>query len=431
MNRRKFLIHSGLLTGTTTLLPLSSSCKNTTVALNTWEKVRAQFQFTPDRIHLSQMLFAAHPAPVRAAIEKHRKAFDENPVEYVEENFLPAIDKVKESAAKYLEVKKEEIVLTDSTTMGLALLYHGLQLKEGEEVLTSTHAHFSTHKSLDYAAARTGALIRKIDLYKDPSQTSVSEMIDSIRKAIGPQTRVLALTWVHSSTGVKTPVKEISAYIQSVNAGRSAKDRIYVCVDGVHGFGIDNITMKDLGCDFFVAGTHKWLFGPRGTGILWGREEAWEIVRPTIPAFREKPYIMWMGYIPEGPVEFSNWITPGGYHAFEHRWALKEAFDFHLTIGKERIQTRTQALNTRLKTGLKDIKKLKLHTPLSPEISAGINCFEVPGLQPKEVVSKLSEKKIIATVSPYRISYPRLTPSIINTKEEVDIAIACMREICA
>ena len=64
---------------------------------------------------------------------------------------------------------------------------------------------------------------------------------------------------------MKLPIRAIADAIAEVNNGRTAADRIYFCVYGVHGFGIDDISMAALGCDFFAAGTHKWIFGPRGT----------------------------------------------------------------------------------------------------------------------------------------------------------------------
>ena len=88
-------------------------------------------------------------------------------------------------------------------------------------------------------------------------------IVDMISKNITDKTRVIALTWVHSSTGVKIPVSKISWMIAKQNESRGKK--IIFCVDGVHGFGIENISMNELGCDFFAPGTHKWLFGPRGT----------------------------------------------------------------------------------------------------------------------------------------------------------------------
>ncbi len=378
---------------------------------------------------MSQMLFASHPRWVSDAIEKHRNAFDFNPIEYQVENLFKLEVVARQSAATYLQVEPEEIVMTDSTTMGLGILYTGLKLKSGDEVLTTTHDHYVTEKSLEYAALKNNASIRRISLYQNPALATVDEIVGTLAKSIGPHTRIVAVTWVHSCTGVKLPIRDMADVIKKENEKRTAADRIYFCVDGVHGFGIENVTMESLGCDFFSAGAHKWLFGPRGTGILWGKRDAWEMVLPTIPAFSEMSYEMWLGKIPQGKINFSDLHTPGGFHSFEYRWALNTAFDFHLRIGKDKIEARTHQLNTMLKEGMREMKHVKLHTPITNRLSAGINCFEVDGMKPEDVVGKFKEKNIIANPSPYKTVYARLTPSIVNSEEEVKICLDALAKM--
>jgi|GEM_PF-5945462 len=94
--------------------------------------------------------------------------------------------------------------------------------------------------ALDYA--RTGASVRRISLYQSVKSTSEDEIVESIVKAVRPQTRVIAVTWVHSSTGLKIPVGRIADALKAVNARRSEEDRALLCVDGVHGFGVENAT---------------------------------------------------------------------------------------------------------------------------------------------------------------------------------------------
>ena len=72
------------------------------------------------------------------------------------------------------------------------------------------------------------------------------------------------------------------------------------------------------------------------------------------------------------------------------------------------------------------MKHVTLHTPVDPRLSAGINCFEVTGLKPEDVVKRLLAKNIIGNTSPYKTSYARLTPCMINTEEEIQ---ACLAEI--
>jgi selenocysteine lyase/cysteine desulfurase len=441
MDRRKFLHNSGFALGASLVLP-ALSCTPTTddssskesskdQSLDTWTGVRNQFNLTPERIHFAQMFLGSHPTPVRESIEKHRKNFDENPYEYWWNTIAKAETLVINAAANYIKADPGEIVLTDSTTIGLAVLYSGLKLKPSDEILTTTHDHYSTEKSLEFAVARNGASIKRISLYTDPSVVTADELTDTLIKAITPATRIIAVTWVHSVTGMKLPIRKMADAVKVVNEKRNNSNRIYFCVDGVHGFGVENVTMEDLGCDFFVAGTHKWIFGPRGTGILWGKKEAWDMVATIIPPFRELPYEMWMGAVPEAPLSFGDRCSPGGFLAYEHRWSLNEAFNFHLKIGKARVEERTHQLSSMLKAGMKEIKKIKIVTPIDPSLSAGINCFDVEGVKPEEVVKKLLEKKIIGSTTPYKEVHGRLTPCIINSEEEVTTCLKVLAEIAA
>ena len=120
-------------------------------------------------------------------------------------------------------------------------------------------------------------------------------------------------------------------------------------------------------------------------------------------------------------------MTPGGFHSYEHRWALPEAFRFHLQIVKARVQDRIHGLNTMAKQALARMTHVKVHTPLSPELSAGIICFEVNGRTPDEVVDVLHAQGIIASTSPYRTSYARIAPSLINNEEEIERTMAVLR----
>jgi selenocysteine lyase/cysteine desulfurase len=119
-------------------------------------------------------------------------------------------------------------------------------------------------------------------------------------------------------------------------------------------------------------------------------------------------------------------MTPGGFHSFEHRWALPAAFDLHLSMGKARVQQRIHQLNTQTKEGLAKVKGVKLYTPMSPELSSGLVCFDVDGVPQVEVVERLHKQGIIASNTPYRQSYARFAPSLINNPEEIDRAVAAV-----
>jgi selenocysteine lyase/cysteine desulfurase len=384
-----------------------------------WSSVRAQFDLLdPKLAYFAGFYLVSHPKPVRAALDRYRAELDLNPVGYHHEHSGDLEDRVRTAAGQYLGVDgPNEVALTDSTTMGLSILYTGLKIGPDQEILTTTHDHpAATHGALTLRERRTGTKVRKVPMYADSSKASVDEMVGNIVRAITPATRVLALTWVHSCTGVKIPVRAIADAVAGINKGRDAKDRAILCIDGVHGLGIDDVSLPSLGCDFFAAGTHKWMFAPRGTGILWGKQEMWDEVVPMMPRF---------GYATKPGTAF----TPGGFHSFEYRWAADEGFKMHMAIGKGRVQARLHELNRRVREGLSGMAHVDLHTPMSDELSAGITCFDVKGKKPPEVIGRLAEKNIVGSVSPYNPSCARLACSLWNTEEEIDRALRVVGEM--
>ncbi|WP_197683446.1 aminotransferase class V-fold PLP-dependent enzyme [Jiangella alkaliphila] len=337
-------------------------------------------------------------------------------------------DEVRAAAAVYLGVDPAELALTGSTTMGLALVYHGLALRPGDHVLTTTHDFYATHEALRLAAARSGAEVEQIPLYDDPATVSADDVTGRVAAALRPETRVVALTWVHSSTGVKLPVRGIADAVAAANAGRAEADRAVLVLDAVHGLGADAARPGDLGCDVFVSGTHKWLFGPRGTGLVWASAAAGAAVAPIIPSFTAPSFGNWLTG-DDQPSPFGAGNTPGGYQAFEHRWAAAEAFAFHQAIGPDRVAARTAELATRLKDGLAEVGGVRLVTPRDPELSAGLVCVEVSGRDPFEVVERLLDQRIVASVTPYREAYVRFGTSIVTTPDQVDAAVEAVADL--
>jgi len=438
IDRRKFLSRAlaggGALTsvgGARLALGAAPASKPAT-DLSTWAGVRAEFPLSRDYVHMALMFLTSHPRAVSDAIERHRRALDENPVSYSEANFAKQEIAIRAAAADYTGGKPDEIALTGNTTTGLALLYGGLPLKPKQEILTTTHDHYVTHEALRQRTVHTGAVVRKVPLYAVPENATADEIVGNLVKGIGPRTRAVACTWVHSSTGVKLPIRRMADALADANKKRSESDRVLLCVDGVHGFGVEQESMADLGCDFFVAGCHKWLFGPRGTGIVWGKPDAWKGYAGIVPCFEWAALELWMQGKPPDSLPPGPRVSPGGFHSFEHRWALAEAFRFHLAIGKARVTARIHELATRCKQGLAAIGgKVKLKTPMAPDLAAGINCFEIDGMPPKVIVERLFAKKIVASASPYATSYARLTPGLLNTPEEVDRAVAEVKALVA
>lgn len=405
-----------------------------------WRAVRGLFPLAADKIHLSSFLFVSHPAPVAEAIERFRQKLDADPTWLEDAAFGGTFPEgrpfhaVKEALAAYVGGEPDEICMTSNTTGALAMAYQGLRIRADQEIVTTEHDHYSHHESIRLSAARSGAAVRYVSLYDKAANARAEEIVARAARAIGPKTRALGVTWVHSSTGVKLPVAAIAKAVESANRGRADADRCLLIVDGVHGFGNQDVDVARLGSDFFASGTHKWLFAPRGTGFLWGRKDVWRELRPTIPTFDPDglPAVIgaWMDRKPLPPTE-AAFVSPGGFLAFENFLAVPAAVELHRAIGRDRIAARIAELNAAFREGAAKLPGVTLHTPRDPDLSAGISCYEVAGIKPEEVVRRLAAKRIRTTTSPYKVSYARVAAGVMNSSEEIDTVLREIRALSA
>jgi len=438
LTRRNFLVRGSLSLAAGALSSLLVEAKTKEAAAfdsKDWESVRRQFALAPDYIHLALFFLASHPRPVREAIEQYRAKIDANPLLSVDSAIFEQTDEnipvqVCRAIANYIGGDAQDIALTQNTTTGLALLYHGLPLREGDEILTTMHDHYVHHESIRLATRRCGATWRKISLFDSYDSISPDEIAERIRNAIAPNTRAVGVTWVHSSSGVRLPIARISETLADVNRSRDDKDRVVLIVDGVHGLGVEDPNITALGCDAFAAGTHKWLFGPRGTGFVWAKSALWRRMRPVIPSFTSPDlFDAWERETELQTPARAAWFSPGGFQAFEHYWALPSAIRFHQNIGPARITKRIHELNAQTKDGLARMPHVHLYTPRDDNLSAGMVCFDVKGIKPQDVVNRLLDQRIVASTTPYRVSYARLACSIVNTPQEVETVLRAIRTL--
>jgi isopenicillin-N epimerase len=422
LSRREFLVSAGAVASLGAVGPLASCAQGTALSprgngsAGSWAEIRDRFAVSREHVHLAGLLLTSHPAPVDAAVTRHRAGLDLNPALYLNEHRRDLEREVRRAAARYMGTRMEDVALTDSTTMGIGLVYGGASVRSDQEMLVSRQDYFSSREALGYRAARTGATLRTIALFERVEDVSADEIVDNLISAVTPATRVVAATWVHSSTGLKLPVRAIADRLAEINAEREPEDRALLCVDGVHGFGVEDVAIPDLGCDFFMAGTHKWIFAPRGTGILWGRPETQDAVAPIIPSFNQDG--SWGGA-----------MSPGGFKPFEHQWAMTQAFEMHLEIGRTRIRDRIHLLARQAKEGLRSMRHVHVYTPAEAALSAGIVCFDVEGMHPNRVVARLLERNVVASVTPYSPSHARVTPGLMNDPEEIDYFLEVVAEM--
>ena len=422
-DRRTFLKQAGVLAAS---LPLGSAlfahaqaAPQAPATNDPWTGFKQLFTQDPDYLHFSNFLVTSHPRPVREAIERYRQQIDRNPglaMDWGLEETWKREGQVREWAGRYLNAKPAQIALTGSTSEGLAMIYGGIKLRPDQEILTTEHEHYATQNVLDFRVARQGTQVRRIRLFEQASQVSSDEVLGNIKRAIRPTTRVLGMTWVQSGSGVKLPIGEIGTLVEELNRNRDDNDRILYVVDGVHGFGVENLDFPAMHCDFFIAGTHKWMFGPRGTGLVCARDAENKYVTPMVPTFSED-------------TNFATTMTPGGYHAFEHRWAADEAFKLHLQLGKAQVEARIHALNSELKTQLLAHPQIELVTPRSTDLSAGFTFFRVKNQDSEAVVAHMLKNRVVIDAVDRDVGpVIRTSPGLLNSSDEIQQFMALLSQ---
>ena len=435
LSRRNFLVQGSLAAGALAAVRPVLAKPAAPPNLHDWAAVREQFDLAPDYAHLGLFYLTSHPRPVRAAIEKYRQQLDRNPFLTVERTMFegerPLPLQIGDRIGKYIGASGDDIALTHNTTTGLSLIYHGLPLRAGDEILTTNHDHFVHHEAIRLSTERNGATWRKVPLWSSWETITADGMADSIRKEIRPNTRVVGVTWVHSQSGVRLPIRRIADVVAEANRDRDAAHRVLLVVDGVHGTGVEQLNVAALGADAFAAGLHKWIFAPRGTGFVWAKPEVWASMRPLIPSFTSFDLFQsWgEGKPPAGPAK-AAWFSPGGFQSFEHHWAVPAALDFHDAIGPARITARIHALNQQMNEELRTLPNVKIvYTPLDPELNAGLVCFDMKTMDAAATVKRLLEKKIIASTTPYAVPFARLACGIMNTHAEVERTARAVRAL--
>src|SRR6185312_4282680 len=215
-----------------------------------WAAVRQLFPLATDWTHLSTFLFVSHPKPVAYAIDYYRRKLDSDSMWIEIAAFSGAegrpFQAVKRALADYIGGQANEIALTSNTTQALAMAYQGLRIRGDQEIVTTEHDHYSHHESIRLAAARSGCAVRYVSMFDAPASARAEQIVDRMARAITPKTRAVGVTWVQSSTGIKTPIAGIAEAVARANRGRAPADRCLLIVDGVHGFANQDVDIAHL-----------------------------------------------------------------------------------------------------------------------------------------------------------------------------------------
>jgi selenocysteine lyase/cysteine desulfurase len=180
------------------------------------------------------------------------------------------IEDTRTVAAGFLGCDLDELALTTSTTGGMNAIAQGLRLAAGDRVLLTDQEHAGGLHCWQYLARHHGV---KLDIVSIPrGEFRAAELVAAVEKGIRSDTRVISVSHVFSSTGLRMPIAELAALAKS--------RRILCVVDGAQAVGAIRVNVRELGCDAYATSGHKWLMGPKGTGLLFIAKDAQPLIRP-------------------------------------------------------------------------------------------------------------------------------------------------------
>ncbi|MGH7446810.1 MAG: aminotransferase class V-fold PLP-dependent enzyme [Longimicrobiales bacterium] len=410
MKRRDFL-HStaaaaGALAWPRQLEALASRLRSTTAGGGPWDVVRAAFLIPDDRIYLNVGTLGPQPRVVVDAVVEltHRVAMTYPPgVEW---------DALRTRIGTLLNGDPAGFVFPRNTTEAMNFVANGLELERGDEVLTTTHEHVGGLCCWQLLAARRGLLLRQLDL-PVPAR-SPDDLVDVLRRAITPATRVISVSHVTFTNGTIMPVAEIAAL---------CRERGIICVvDGAHPPGMIRVDLDAIDADFYASSPHKWLCAPQGTGLLYMREEWRTRLWPTLAS--------------------GGWDdTSLGAHRFNHMGTLDEsrlagldaALRLHQAIGTDVVEARIRELGALLLSNLAGVRRVRVMSPRDPALGVGLIAFTVDGIESLQLQQQLAAANVrTRVVGEYDYGWMRLSPHIYNSVAEVErvvelIAMAAAR----
>lgn len=314
----------------------------------------------------------------------------------------------------------DEVIFTRGCTESINLVAQTLALSgmigAGDEILVSTDAHHSNIVPWQMLAERTGAVVRPIPLSEELTFDRAA-----YERMLGPHTRIVAVPCISNALGMVHPVADIIA------AARRNNDSTLILVDGAQSTAHMPVDVQSLGCDFYAFSGHK-VYGPTGTGILWGRRELLDQLPP------------WQGggeMISEVTFERTSYNTlPFKYEAGTPNIAgnivLARALQFVQQIGLPQIDAYERRLTTRLYDGLQSLGGIDI---LGPREGRGaLVSIVVPGVHHYDL-GMLLDQMGIAVRTGHHCCQPfmqslgitgttRYSFALYNTEAEVDAALA-------
>lgn len=394
--------------------------------------LRAQFPILAQKgprdlplVYLDNAASTQRPLAVLDAIDAYERSKHANvhrAVHVLSRRATEAYEDGRKSLARFLNAPStDEVVFTRGTTEALNLVASswGSLLADGDEIVLSELEHHSNIVPWQMVAARTGAVIRVIPVLDDGSLDQ-----QAYRALLGPRTKVVAVNHVSNALGTLNPIAEMAEAAHAVGA--------VMVVDGAQAVPHEPVDVQALGADFYALSGHK-MYGPTGSGALWGRKELLERMPP------------WQGggdMIETVTFEESTWAeVPAKFEAgtpnISGAVGIGAAADFLAEVGLEAVAAHEAALLEQVTEGVRRIEGVRIVGTAARK--AGVLSFVVDGLHPHDVGTFLDEEGI-AVRTGHHCTQPlmkrmgvdataRASFGLYNTAEEVERFVVALDKI--
>lgn len=368
-----------------------------------WGQVKAEFALKPGLLMFNAANLCPSPRLVTDTVVRLTRDLDADPSFQNREKFAATREASRAALAGFLGADGREIALTRNTSEGNNTVVTGLDLGPGDEVLLWDQNHESNGTAWAVQAERLGFALRWVTTPAAPSRPA--DLIAPFAAALSGKTRLLAFSHVSNLSGVALPAAELCALAREADA--------LSLIDGAQTLGILPVNLHALGCDFYAASNHKWLMGPRETGVLYVRADRIGGLWPTRVTHG------WEQEKSDGARRFESL----GQRDDARVAAVADAIAFHHTVGKARIEQRIRTLAARLKKTLGGaIPGVEFVTPLAPELSAGIVIVTVHGVGAEAAAARLYADHGVACAvfGDDTTANIRLCPHVYTTAADVD-----------
>ena len=373
-----------------------------------WSVIQNSFTVTRGIINLNNGGVSPSPRIVTEALVRYIWQQEDATAYTMWQLLEPQSETIRTGLAEMFGCDPEEIAITRNASESLEILLMGMDFKPGDEILTTTQDYPRMLTTLRQRERREGLVLKMVKIPIPPK--NLSEITAAFERGITNRTKLILVSHQVNITGQITPVKEICDMARA--------RRIETIVDGAHSFAQFDFQQKDLGCDYFGTSLHKWLYAPKGTGLLYVKRDKIEKLWALMAAETKQ----------SGDIRKFEEI---GTHSAAPRLAIGEALLFHNGIGGKRKEARLRYLSRYWMNRLKDVPKIGFNTSFDPKQSCAIANVNVEGVDPSAIGNYLFSKHRVFTTPIVHEEFKgiRITPNVYTTLGELDRFCNLMEEI--